>query len=60
MPDIPMPPADTTGGAAVEPLTSHDGVLILMRSSRDVEEWNRNCAAVRDANGWTPGGKSAW
>ena len=60
MPDIPMSPAGTTAGAAVEPLTSRDGVLTLMRSSRDVEECNRNCAAVRDANALTHGGKSAW
>jgi hypothetical protein len=31
-------------------LTTLNGVRALMRSSRDVSEWNANCAIVRDAN----------
>lgn len=35
----------------MENLETEDGVVNLMRSSRSEEEWNRNCDAVKSANG---------
>jgi len=35
-------------------LTTPRGVLALMESSRSLDEWNRNCARVADANAGRP------
>src|SRR6185437_13338714 len=42
------------GAIPMSDLTTPRGVLALMESSRSLDEWNRNCARVADANAGRP------
>lgn len=39
---------------ALKQLRTKEGVVTLMRSSKNEEEWDRNCDIVKEANGGYP------